>query len=160
MPDESFAEPPAPVEPFGTRLGQVEALIPNVDWIAGDKIGQTGVTADQALDWIGDLSARVEIVLARWTELASEGRKTAMARLAADAVAHGAASYASAASSPEQVGKAELAYHQVLWNRHVFLLEQAALQLTDWLNEQDDKAGGRGAVGTFPAPSVCDGIGF
>ena len=146
-----------PVEPFGTTLEQVHALNPNVEWITGSLVGQTGVSRAQAHAWIGDLSARVEVVLDRRRDLTDEQR-AALDILAADAVAHGAASYASAAAHPEQVGKAELAYHQVLWRRHESILELATTQLETWL-----PGGGVGAgraAASFPPAAVPDGIRF
>lgn len=161
VPDETLTEPFQPVEPFGAKLAQVGALIPNVGWVTGGVVGQTGVTAEQAHDWLVDLTARVAVVLPRWADLDGESRLSYITRLAADAVAHGAASYAHAAVHPEQVSKADLAYHQVLWNRHLFLLDQAKAQLEEWLDEQDTASGRAGiAVGCFPAASIVDGIGF
>lgn len=156
-----MTSPAEPVPPFGATVAGVLALVPEAKLItAADRTaGRFGVTADDVLEWLAGLSARVSRTLDGWEQLEAVTTDDAdslpdralLIAEARDAVHNGAASYLEAARYPERAGRAGTSYDTVLWARFERILEE----LYAWLRVRVDTGEAGAELAGGGAPSLA-----
>lgn len=145
---------PIGIEPFGTSVADVAALVPEASIPETRGAGQRAVIESDVEAWITQLTATAQVTLDDWQRL-PEARRVKVQEVARTLIANAAASYLEAARAPERSGPATTTYAEVLWTRWTTGLESLAEQVRKWLDDQPETSLSKPAA-RFPAPVIID----